>query len=60
MQIHEFKLGEGIQWVQSMDGVEVPIRGVVELVEPDKLTVRDTLGQFWQVKNEDEPVRVWD
>jgi len=60
MQIHEFKLGDGIQWCESIDGVEVPIRGVVELVEETQLTVRDTLGQFWQVKDEDEPIRVWD
>jgi hypothetical protein len=60
MQIHEFKIGDPIQWLQNFEEIDYPVTGVVELVESDKLTVRDTLGQFWQVTDADEPSKVWD
>jgi len=60
MQIHEFKIGDPIQWLQNFEEIDYPVTGVVELVESDKLTVRDNLGQFWQVTDKDEPSKVWD
>ena len=60
MQIQEFGVGDPIQWLQSFEEIDYPIRGVVEIVESDKLTVRDNLGNFWQVTDLDEPTKVWD
>ena len=58
MQIHEFKIGDPIQWLQSFEEIDYPVTGVVELAESDKLTVRDNLGQFWQVTDADTPVKI--
>jgi len=60
MQIQEFKVGDPIQWLQQFEEVDYPIQGVVEIVEGDKLTVRDNLGNFWQVTDADSPTKVWD
>jgi hypothetical protein len=60
MQIQEFRVGDPIQWLQSFEEIDYPIRGIVEIVESDKLTVRDNLGNFWQVTDLDEPTKVWD
>ena len=60
MQIQEFKVGDPIQWLQQFEEIDYPIQGVVELVESDKLTVRDNLGNFWQVTDADSPSKVWD
>ena len=60
MQIQEFKVGDQIQWLQQFEEIDYPIQGVVELVESDKLTVRDNLGNFWQVTDMDSPSPVWD
>jgi len=60
MQIQEFKSGDRIQWLQQFEEIDYPVTGVVEIVEEDKLTVRDNLGQFWQVTDADEPSKVWD
>ena len=60
MQIQEFRVGDPIQWLQQFEEIDYPIRGVVEIVESDKLTVRDNLGNFWQVTDLDEPTKVWD
>lgn len=60
MQIQEFKSGDRIQWLQQFEEIDYPVTGVVEIVEEDKLTVRDNLGQFWQVTDADEPTRIWD
>ena len=58
MQIQEFKSGDRIQWLQQFEEIDYPVTGVVEIVEADKLTVRDNLGQFWQVTEEDTPVKI--
>ena len=58
MQIQEFKSGDRIQWLQQFEEIDYPVTGVVEIVEEDKLTVRDTLGQFWQVTDADTPVKI--
>ena len=58
MQIQEFKSGDRIQWLQQFEEIDFPITGVVEIVEADKLTVRDNLGQFWQVTDADTPVKI--
>ena len=55
MQIHEFGVGDPIQWLQQFEEIEYPIQGVVEIVGTEFLTVRDNLGQFWQVTAEDNP-----
>lgn len=60
MQIHEFKVGEPIQWLQQFEEIDYPVTGVVEIVGPEFLTVRDTLGNFWQVQDVDMPVRIWE
>ncbi len=60
MQIQEFKSGDRIQWLQQFEEIDYPVTGVVEIVEEDRLTVRDNLGQFWQVTDADEPTRIWD
>ena len=60
MQIQEFKSGDRIQWLQQFEEIDYPVTGVVELAESDKLTVRDNLGQFWQVTDADEPTKVWE
>jgi hypothetical protein len=60
MQIQEFRVGDPIQWLQQFEEIDYPIRGVVEIVESDKLTVRDNLGNFWQVTDKDEPTKVWE
>jgi len=60
MQIQEFKSGDRIQWLQQFEEIDYPVTGVVEIVEEDKLTVRDNLGQFWQVTDADEPSRILD
>ena len=60
MQIQEFKVGDPIQWLQSFEEIDYPVQGVVEIVEGDKLTVRDNLGNFWQVTDADSPSKVWD
>ena len=60
MQIQDFKPGDTIQWLQKFEELEAPITGIVEVVEPDVLTVRDNLGQFWQVTDKDEPTKVWE
>jgi len=60
MQIHEFKIGDPIQWLQSFEEIDYPVTGIVEVVTEDKLTVRDNLGQFWQVTDADEPTKVWE
>ena len=60
MQIQEFKSGDRIQWLQQFEEIDYPITGVVEIVEEDTLTVRDNLGQFWQVTDADEPTRIVD
>jgi hypothetical protein len=60
MQIQEFKSGDRIQWLQQFEEIDYPVTGVVEIVEADKLTVRDNLGQFWQVTDKDEPTKVWE
>ena len=60
MQIQEFKSGDRIQWLQQFEEIDYPVTGVVEIVEADKLTVRDNLGQFWQVTDADEPTKVWE
>ena len=58
MQIQEFKSGDRIQWLQQFEEIDFPVTGVVEIVEEDKLTVRDNLGQFWQVTDADTPVKI--
>jgi hypothetical protein len=58
MQIQEFKSGDRIQWLQQFEEIDFPVTGVVEIVEGDKLTVRDNLGQFWQVTDADTPVKI--
>jgi len=55
MQIQDFKPGDTIQWLQKFEELEAPITGIVEVVALDVLTVRDNLGQFWQVTAEDSP-----
>jgi hypothetical protein len=55
MQIQDFKPGDTIQWLQKFEELEAPITGIVEVVAVDVLTVRDNLGQFWQVTAEDNP-----
>ena len=60
MQIQEFRVGDPIQWLQQFEEIDYPIRGVVEIVAEDMLTVRDNLGNFWQVTDKDEPTKVWD
>lgn len=55
MQIQDFKPGDTIQWLQKFEELEAPITGIVEVVAVDSLTVRDNLGQFWQVTAEDSP-----
>ena len=59
MQIQDFKPGDTIQWLQKFEELEAPITGIVEVVALDVLTVRDNLGQFWQVTAEDNPAG-WD
>ena len=59
MQIQDFKPGDTIQWLQKFEELEAPITGIVEVVAADVLTVRDNLGQFWQVTAEDSPTS-WD
>jgi len=59
MQIQDFKPGDTIQWLQKFEELEAPITGIVEVVAADVLTVRDNLGQFWQVTAEDNPAG-WD
>jgi hypothetical protein len=59
MQIQDFKPGDTIQWLQKFEELEAPITGIVEVVAVDVLTVRDNLGQFWQVTAEDNPAG-WD
>jgi hypothetical protein len=60
MQIQEFVVGDPIQWLQKFEEIDYPIRGVVEIVAVDMLTVRDNLGNFWQVTDLDEPTKIWD
>ena len=60
MQIHEFRVGDPIQWLQQFEEIDYPIRGVVEIVGQEFLTVRDNLGNFWQVTDADSPTKVWD
>jgi hypothetical protein len=60
MQIQEFRVGDPIQWLQQFEEIDYPIRGVVEIVGQEFLTVRDNLGNFWQVTDLDEPTKVWD
>jgi len=60
MQIHEFRVGDPIQWLQQFEEIEYPIQGVVEIVGAEFLTVRDNLGNFWQVTDADEPTKVWE
>ena len=60
MQIHEFGVGDPIQWLQQFEEIEYPIQGVVEIVGTEFLTVRDNLGNFWQVTDADEPTKVWE
>ena len=60
MQIHEFRVGDPIQWLQQFEEIEYPIQGVVEIVGTEFLTVRDNLGNFWQVTDKDEPTKVWE
>jgi hypothetical protein len=59
MQIQDFKPGDTIQWLQKFEELEAPVTGIVEVVAVDVLTVRDNLGQFWQVTAEDNPAG-WD
>jgi hypothetical protein len=60
MQIQEFRVGDPIQWLQQFEEIDYPIRGIVEIVGQEFLTVRDNLGNFWQVTDKDEPTKVWD
>ena len=60
MQIQEFRVGDPIQWLQQFEEIDYPIQGVVEIVAEDMLTVRDNLGNFWQVTDKDEPTKVWE
>jgi hypothetical protein len=60
MQIQEFRVGDPIQWLQSFEEIDYPIRGIVEIVGQEFLTVRDNLGNFWQVTDADSPTKVWD
>ena len=60
MQIQEFKSGDRIQWLQQFEEIDYPVTGVVEVVAEDMLTVRDNLGQFWQVTDADNPSGVWE
>lgn len=60
MQIQEFVVGDPIQWLQKFEEIDYPIQGVVEIVAVDMLTVRDNLGNFWQVTDLDEPTKIWD
>lgn len=60
MQIQEFKVGDPIQWLQSFEEIDYPVQGVVEIVGAEFLTVRDNLGNFWQVTDADSPSKVWD
>lgn len=53
--MQDFKVGDRIEWHQNFDGVWVPVEGVIEMVTETELTVRDNLGQFWQVGAEDGP-----
>lgn len=55
MQIQDFKPGDTIQWLQKFEELEAPVTGIVEVVADSVLTVRDNLGQFWQVTAEDSP-----
>lgn len=56
--IHEFKVGDSVEWSQEIDGVKFRIEATVEVVAVAGLTVRDTLGRFWQVTEEDGPVKI--
>jgi hypothetical protein len=58
MQIQDFQPGDRVQWLQSFEELEAPIIGVVEVVAESMLTVRDNLGQFWQVTSEDAPIKI--
>jgi hypothetical protein len=60
MQIQEFRVGDPIQWLQQFEEIDYPIRGIVEIVGQEFLTVRDNLGNFWQVTDKDEPTKVWE
>ena len=60
MQIQEFRVGDPIQWLQQFEEIDYPIRGIVEIVGQEFLTVRDNLGNFWQVTDADSPTKVWD
>ena len=60
MQIQEFRVGDPIQWLQQFEEIDYPIQGVVEIVGQEFLTVRDNLGNFWQVTDKDEPTKVWE
>ena len=60
MQIQEFRVGDPIQWLQQFEEIDYPIQGVVEIVGQEFLTVRDNLGNFWQVTDADSPTKVWD
>jgi hypothetical protein len=56
--IQDFQPGDRVQWLQRFEEIEAPIIGVVEVVAESMLTVRDNLGQFWQVTSEDAPVKI--
>lgn len=56
--IHEFKPGDRVEWSQEIDGVDFRIEAIVEVVAQEILTVRDMLGRFWQVTEEDRPVKI--
>ena len=58
MLIQDVQRGDRVQWLQSFEDLEAPIIGVVEVVAESMLTVRDNLGQFWQVTSEDAPVKI--
>lgn len=60
MQIQEFRVGDPIQWLQQFEEIDYPVQGVVEIVGAEFLTVRDNLGNFWQVTDADSPSPVWD
>jgi hypothetical protein len=56
--IQDFQPGDRVEWQQDIDGVEFRIEATVEVVAQDMLTVRDSLGRFWQVQVGDAPVKI--
>lgn len=56
--IQDFKPGDRVEWSQEIDGVQFRIEATVEVVAQGVLTVRDSLGRFWHVGDDDTPVKI--